>query len=77
MIVDVQEAQTQLSTLLDMLEDGEEIVITRHGRTVARLVPAKAAGKPQLGAMRGEIQWTEGWDRPMTDQEADAFLEGR
>jgi prevent-host-death family protein len=33
------EAKNTLGTLLDRVENGEEIVITRHGRAVARLVP--------------------------------------
>jgi prevent-host-death family protein len=33
------EAKNSLSALLDRVEQGEEIVITRHGRPVARLVP--------------------------------------
>jgi prevent-host-death family protein len=33
------EAKNTLGTLLDRVEGGEEIVITRHGRAVARLVP--------------------------------------
>ena len=33
------EAKNKLGTLLDLVEQGEEIVITRHGRRVARLVP--------------------------------------
>jgi len=33
------EAKNKLGTLLDRVERGEEIVITRHGRPVARLVP--------------------------------------
>ena len=33
------EAKNTLGTLLDRVERGEEIVITRHGRAVARLVP--------------------------------------
>lgn len=77
MTVSVHEAKTQLSRLLDLLEQGEDITILRHGRPVARLVRAKAAGKPQLGAMRGEISWKEGWERAMSDEEADAFWEGR
>jgi len=34
------EAKNKLGHLLDLVEDGEEIMITRHGREVARLVPA-------------------------------------
>jgi prevent-host-death family protein len=57
MTVSVHAAKTQLSKLLDLIEEGEEVVIARHGRPVARLVRANSATKPQLGAMRGEISW--------------------
>jgi len=77
MTVSVHEAKTQLSKLLDLLEQGEDIVILRHGKPVAHLVRAKSAAKPQFGTMRGEIEWQEGWERPMTPKEADAFWEGR
>jgi len=36
------DAKTHLSRLLDQVEDGESVTITRHGRSVARLVPAAA-----------------------------------
>jgi prevent-host-death family protein len=36
------EAKNRLSELLDAAEDGEEIMITKHGRPVAKLVPAEA-----------------------------------
>jgi prevent-host-death family protein len=35
------EAKNKLSALLDLVERGEEVIITRHGREVARLVPAR------------------------------------
>ena len=38
--VGVYEAKTQLPRLLDAVERGETVLITRHGRPVARLVPA-------------------------------------
>ena len=37
------EAKNKLSELLDLAEDGEEIMITRHGKQVAKLVPAHHA----------------------------------
>ena len=40
--IDVLEANTKLSALLDLVEAGEEVVITRGGKPVARLVPAAA-----------------------------------
>ena len=51
------EAKTKLSSLLDKVEAGEEVVITRHGRPVARLVapgapPRKMTGEELLERMR-------------------------
>jgi prevent-host-death family protein len=46
--VGIFEAKRQLSTLLDQVERGEEIVITRHGRAVARLVPVRAVSHDRL-----------------------------
>jgi prevent-host-death family protein len=44
------EAKTHFSALLDRVERGEEITITRHGRAVARLVPVEAVpGRERLG----------------------------
>ena len=42
------EAKTHLSGLLERVERGEEITITRHGRAVARLVPVGAASRDSL-----------------------------
>lgn len=42
-VVGAFEAKTHLAALLDKVESGEEVVITRHGRRVARLVPAVTA----------------------------------
>ena len=77
MTVSVHEAKTQLSKLLDLVEQGEDVIILRHGRPVANLVRARAAAKPQLGGMKGEISWKEGWERALSNEEAEAFWEGR
>ncbi len=42
------EAKTHLSTLLEEVERGEEITITRHGRAVARLVPVGTVSRDRL-----------------------------
>jgi len=42
------EAKNKLSTLLAEVEHGEEIVITRRGRPVAKLVPIDAGHHPQI-----------------------------
>ena len=73
MKVSVFGARTQLSKLLALVEDGEEVVIERHGRPVARLVRVRKRRSSALGAMRGQFSMTEGWERPLTDEEAEAF----
>jgi prevent-host-death family protein len=77
MHVSVHGAKTQLSKLLDLVENGEAVVIERHGRPVAQLVPVRMRRKSSLGAMRGEFTMTEGWERALTDEEAEAFWAGR
>lgn len=77
MNVSVHGAKTQLSKLLDLVEDGEQVVIERHGRPVAQLVPIRKRRASGLGAMRGEFGMAEGWERALTDEEAEAFWSGR
>jgi prevent-host-death family protein len=77
MDVSVHAAKTQLSKLLDLVEDGEEIVIKRHGKAVAQLVPVRQPRRSALGAMRAEFGMVEGWEKPLTDEEAEAFWSGR
>jgi len=51
------EAKNKLGQLLDLVERGEEILITRHGRQVARLVPPHAgAGRDEARAAVGRIR---------------------
>jgi prevent-host-death family protein len=45
--VGAYEAKTHLSGLLDQVEQGEEITITRHGRPIAKLVPAAMRPNPE------------------------------
>ena len=58
-IVNVHEAKTHLSRLLKQVEAGEEIVIARNGKPVARLVPLRERSKRQFGAMKGNKIWEE------------------
>ena len=73
----VHAAKTQFSKLLDLVEDGEEVVIQRHGRPVAQLVPVRRRRGSALGAMRGQFAMVDGWERALNDEEAEAFWKGR
>lgn len=44
------EAKTHLSALLERVERGEEVLITRHGKAIARLVPAAAVDRQAVAA---------------------------
>jgi len=50
------EAKTHLAALLDRVEKGESIEITRRGVPVARLVPAGSSERPDLAALAQEIR---------------------
>jgi prevent-host-death family protein len=75
----VHEAKSNLSKLLDLAVEGEEVIIARHGKPVARLAPVRAkTGKRVLGAGRGTVAYlSDDWNKPMSDKEADAFWAGR
>ena len=74
MDINVYAAKTQLSRLLDQVERGEEVVITRHGKPVAKLVPIEARRAPRkLGALRGKIRIGKDFDAPLPDDLLDAF----
>ncbi len=55
--VNVREAREQLPDLLDRVEHGEEVVVVRRGKPVARLVPVEHAAKrlPSLSQFRQSI----------------------
>ncbi|HYZ74461.1 MAG TPA: type II toxin-antitoxin system prevent-host-death family antitoxin [Chthoniobacterales bacterium] len=78
MQVNVHEAKTQLSRLLELVEEGETVVIARHGRPVAELVPARRTGFP-FGIASAEPLVAPGddWWQPMSDDDAEEWIEGR
>lgn len=76
--VNVYQAKTKLSELIDRAAAGEEIVISRHGRPVARLIAYRPSRlkRRKLGLLAGKLQVPEDFDEPLPDDVLDAF-EGR
>ena len=70
--VSVYDAKTHLSRLLDAVERGDEVVITRNGRPVAKLVRA-AGHKPRrrFGTMPGFARVRHDFDAPLSVDELD------
>jgi len=62
--VGMHEAKTQLSKLVERVEAGEEIVITRRGEPAARLVPEPRSGgfTSLAGAWRGKVKISDDFD---------------
>ena len=72
--VNVHEAKTQLSKLIEAVEAGEEIIIARAGKPVARLMPLEAA-KPRrrLGLLAGRLSVPDDFDAPLPDDVLASF----
>lgn len=72
--VNVHEAKTHLSRLLVRVEAGEEIVIARSGKPVARLV-AYRSGSPvrRFGSLKGHLTVDDSFSDPLPESELDAW----
>jgi len=72
--VNVHEAKTHLSRLLNRVAAGEDIIIARAGKPVARLIPIEQ--KPEkriLGRDRGAVVVPDDFNAPLPDDVLDAF----
>jgi prevent-host-death family protein len=75
--VNIHEAKTHFSRLVERAEAGEEIVIARAGKPVARLVPLAAASRSRRpGLLKGRIRIPPGFDAPLPEEVLRSF-EGR
>jgi prevent-host-death family protein len=68
--MNIHEAKTNLSHLLEQIESGEEVVIARHGKPVARLIPytTKSTQTRKPGSLRGKIRFNEDFDAPLPEE---------
>lgn len=72
-IINIHQAKTQLSALIAQVEAGEEVVIARANKPVARLVPVTApAPKRRLGEAAGLVEIMPGFD-VLPDEFLDSF----
>ena len=71
--VNVHEAKTNLSRLLAQVEAGEEVVIARNGKPVARLVAVQRRGKRQFGSMAGLFTAPDRFFDPLPEEELAAW----
>ena len=76
MEVNIHEAKTNFSKLLQRVALGEEVILAKAGVPVAQLVPVKpsAQGKRPLGFYRGQIWMADDFDAPLPDDILAGFL---
>ena len=72
--VNMHEAKTHLSRLVERVEAGEEIIISRAGKPIARVVPIRPpVPSRQPGSLRGRIHLSEDFDAPLPEEIAAPF----
>jgi prevent-host-death family protein len=71
----IHDAKTNLSRIIERVEHGEEIIISRAGTPVAKVVPlSRAVHRTARGSLRGKLVMVPDWDsREVNDAIADDF----
>ena len=76
-VVNIYEAKTQLSKLVDQAASGEDIIIGRNGKPIARITALTPTKQPiRFGILKGRIKVANDFDAPLPDEVVAAF-EGR
>jgi prevent-host-death family protein len=74
--VNIHEAKSNLSKLIERARSGDEVIIAKAGTPMVRLVPVERPTKRIFGSAKGQIIFKKGWNSPMTKRELDEFLSG-
>ena len=69
----IHAAKTHFSKLIEEVEDGEEVVIAKAGKPVARLVPFARPAKRKLGLLAGRLTVPDDFDAPLPEEIIAAF----
>jgi antitoxin (DNA-binding transcriptional repressor) of toxin-antitoxin stability system len=72
-IVDTQGSTTTLAQLVDQLEHGEELMLARGGKLVARVTAIPNGERRMLGQWRGRVRMSDDFDAPLPDAELAAW----
>lgn len=72
--VNIHQAKTQFSRLIDLAARGEEVIIAKSGKPVARLIPYAPKGAVRRpGSMRGKIRIKKNFDAPLPEEILGSF----
>lgn len=73
MEVNIHEAKTHFSKLLRRVAAGEEVVISRAGKPIARIVPIAERSRRHFGMDRGRFEVPADFDAPLPDDVLGSF----
>lgn len=73
-VINIHQAKTNLSKLVDAVMHGEEFIIAKAGKPAAKLVPIpKIKRKRKPGALKGKIKLAKNFNAPLPDELLDQF----
>ncbi len=75
-LMNLYEAKTQLSSLVDEAAAGAEIIIAKSGRPLAKLVPFRESARRRPGKAKGKIRIAADFDAPLPPHLLAAFSGG-
>jgi prevent-host-death family protein len=76
-VINIHEAKTHLSRIVDEVAAGSEVIIAKAGKPMARLIPLAGVRRPKkLGLLKGKIKVPDDFNAPLPD-EVIAGFEGR
>lgn len=65
--IDIDQAKNHLEELVEQVTRGEDVVITRSNRPIARLSAIASKRRRQFGSAKGKIWMSEDFDEPLDD----------
>jgi prevent-host-death family protein len=72
-VVNMHEAKTKLSELVAEVEAGEEVILARSGKPVAKLIPLRAVRRRRLGRWKGRVRMSKDFDAPLAAADLSAW----
>jgi prevent-host-death family protein len=73
-IINIHEAKTHLSKIIDEVAAGREVIIAKAGKPMARLSPLTRIAQPKkLGLLKGKLKVPDDFNKPLADAELAAF----
>jgi prevent-host-death family protein len=73
-VVNMHEAKTTLSQLVEQAERGEEVLLARSGQPVARIVALRRTQPRKLGQWKGRVRMSDDFDAPLPESELASWI---